>query len=227
MSLIEVLGKASREYLSGEGQQSGLRLKPGVTPEEFNEFEAKLRGKLPDDVRKLLAFASGVEVDTIGLVDFLGRHSFEFEDAFPFGLPLAGDGEGNFWVQDIREDTGLWDQVFFISHDPPVVALQASSLEEFLKQILNSGERSYPDALLQVKKNAVDRIWATDPYLIPLEEALLSEDPLISGCAEQLDPGFRIADLRSSDIGSGFSVRGLKTIIKRCGLVPVFAVKNL
>jgi hypothetical protein len=226
VSLVEVLKKASGAYLSVEGKQHGFTLRPGLTPEELKEFEARLPGELPVEIRELLAFASGLEVDAIGLVDFLGRHPFAFDDAFPDGLPLAGDGEGNFWLQDVREDTGLWDQIFFVSHDPLVVALQAHSLEQFLKQLLNPEDFSYPDALLNVKKNAVDRIWANDPYTIPLEVALSSEDRMISECAEQLEAGFRIADLRVADIGSGFRVKGLKTLVRRCGPSPIFAIKT-
>jgi len=202
-------------------------MQAGLTPQEVRGFESRLPGKLPGEIQDLLAFASGFENNAVGLVDFLGRHPFEFTDAFPYGLPIAGDGDGNFWVQDVREDTGLWDKVFFVSHDPPVVAVQAHSLEEFLSQILDFGKSPNDDPLLRVKKDAVDRIWTNDPDLIPFEVALSSEDNELSQCAKQLEDGFRIADLRFAKLGSGFSLRGLKTIVRRCGPPAIFAVKSL
>jgi hypothetical protein len=225
VSLIELLNRASGGDSSEQGPQ--IDMQPGLTPADINKFEATLPGKLPGEVRDLLAFSSGFEVDTIGLVDFLGRHPFEFKDAFPRGLPVAGDGDGNFWVQDVREDTGQWDRVFFVSHDPSVVVVQANSLEEFLSQILDVNKPLNQSPLLRVKTDAVECIWKNDPYLVSLEAAISSGDVELSQCAKRLDDGFGIADLRFSEPGSGFSVRGLKTIVMRCGPSPIFAVKNL
>ena len=106
MSLVELLNRTSEKNFAGEPQRIAIRLQPGLTPQEIKEFETAFPGQLPSGVQQLLAFASGFEVEPIGLVDFLGRHPFEFKDAFPYGVPLAGDGEGNFWVQDIQ--TRFW-----------------------------------------------------------------------------------------------------------------------
>lgn len=116
--------------------------------------------------------------------------------------------------------------MFFVSHDPPVIAVQAHSLEAFLNQVLETRTTTDDNPLFHVKEHDVDWIWQSDPYLISLQDALSSGDDLIAHCAKQLGDGVSIADLRDADIGAGFSLRGLETIVRRCGSLPIFAVKN-
>lgn len=226
----EALQKALSENLTTrEGRPLEPTLWGSLETQAMVEFERRLPENLPHEIKELLALASGFEFAYVGRVDFRGELPFEFEDAFPCGLSLAGDGEGNFWVQDIRPDTGAWGAVFFVSHDPPVIVVQAPSLAEFLNQIFDIGRPPHNNALAQIKTVITPRIWADDPYLIKVEVARSSPDSALSAFAKQLAHGFGIADLRQSEVASGLSYNshGSKTSIVRYGLEAIFATEKV
>lgn len=205
-------------------QSSGIELQPGLSAEELLALEQRLGLPLPPDMRELLAFARGFACERAGEVDFTGSLPFAFESAFPCGVPVAADGMGNFWVVDANPATGAWGPVFFASHDPPVMALQARDLAAFLAQVLAPGQSS---ALDQVREKAVFRIWREKPGLLTKDQALQSEDPELAAFAAQLDERFEICDLRGADVGQGFAWgrAGPRAEVRRHGAALIFAVQ--
>jgi hypothetical protein len=218
----------SEDLRSREGSKLALNLETGLSAQEIQEFEGRFPKGLPVEIRELLAFSSGFEFAPFGLVDFRGRLPFEFEDAFPDGLPLAGDDSGNFWVQDIHPESGLWGAIFFVSHDPPVVVVQATLLVDFLHQIFDFGRAPYKSAIANIKEKVVPQIWADDSYSIKVEDARSSSDSTMSTFARQLPENSKIIDLRPGKIGSGFSFgsHGSETRVQRYGDEPIFAVEG-
>jgi hypothetical protein len=225
MEPLDVLKKALQTH-SIQKYGTTIKLHEALSEQEIGDLKRRLPNKLPGEIRKLLAFTSGFEFPPFGLVDFCGRLPFQFKEAFPFGLPVANDDAGNFWIQDIRSDTGIWGQVFFVCHDPPVIAIQAQTLVEFLEKIFDLKNVRSRGHLKQTIEVGVDRIWASDSSSMSFEEAAMSHDPILAACAKQLDQAFTFVDLRTSEIGSGFVYGSPGSIVRRCGADPVFAVKN-
>src|SRR6267378_3758005 len=136
-----------------------VTLLPGLSEEEIAQFQKGKPGRLPDHIRALLSYSAGFLLPSVGNVHFTGTGGFEFSNAFPGSLALLADGSGNFWVVDINPSNGEWGTIFFVSHDPPVLVVQAPELGEFLLQILEPSESNPKNALNYVRKEAVPRIW--------------------------------------------------------------------
>jgi cell wall assembly regulator SMI1 len=182
-----------------------VTLKPGVSREEIAEFQKRLPGPLPDDIRELLVYSAGFDLASVGSVNFTRATDSQFTKALPFAVTLLGDGSGNFWVVDVNGKNGAWGAVFFVSHDPPVLVVQAQELRTFLSQILDPSHSDPKNGLNHVRKVSAMRIWKDDPWLISVRDARNVQDPVVSNFAEQLPENFRLADLRPKEVGSGFS----------------------
>jgi hypothetical protein len=132
------------------------------------------------------------------------------ELAFADALPIAADGSGNFWVVDVDPQSGAWGTVFYLCHDPCDVVLQATSIAEFLEQVLQSGK---PDEWRLISALSSDH-------------PRIQQDEELRAFADELDGGYRIADLRAKEIGSGFSYEqdGDVKSVRRLGTQLVFAI---
>src|ERR671910_880335 len=106
MTPLEIIRQAQADVLIDEdGQVVTLELIPGLSQAELQDFADQMPCRIPPEVSELLGSCSGF-YGTLEQVDFTGRDlTFEFEAAFPFGLPLAADGYGNFWVVDLHPNT--------------------------------------------------------------------------------------------------------------------------
>lgn len=203
------------------------KLSPGLSEEEIAHFQKQLPGPLPDHIKTLLSYSAGFLLPSVGNVHFTGTDGFEFPNAFPGSLALLADGSGNYWVVDINLTNGAWGAIFFVCHDPPVLAIQAPGLDEFLLQILEPTESNPKNALKYVQKESLNRIWKDDPWLISMHEARSVQDPIVSRFANQLPENFRLADLRPREVGSGFSwgSAGPNTEVRRDGADLLFGVE--
>ena len=199
MTPKEVIQKALKEsFEDDQGNTYRLQLNPGLTETELENLSDHLFGRpLPSDARELLTFTSRFTVPQLGQIDFRGNDAFEFADLLPGGVPLAGDGCGNFWVLDVRADTGKWGPVFFASHDPPVIVVQAPHLAAFLDQVLDLGRPNRENMLRYVIEEATSRLSAKNPHALDVEDASRSPGDLLSSFAKQLADNFWVADLRA------------------------------
>jgi hypothetical protein len=202
-----------------------MDLKPGLSEEELLQFAAQFPVPLPAEIRELLLHTRGFDFEPVQEVELLGNDGFEYLDAFPHGLPICGDGYGNFWVVDVNPESGAWAPIFYACHDPPVFAIQGATLEEFLQELFKLG-RGEPNAIDRVHQEAVFEIWESNPGLVPAPEARESADPDIRRFAADLPDNAHIADLRDLRAGSGFSWgrHGPTTDVKRDGPRLIFAV---
>ena len=203
-------------------------LTPGLSAPEIKLFQQRLPGPLPKDIEELLTYAAGFRSPSSGTVSFTGTPGFEFTRVFPFAIPLLADGLGNFWVVDINGNTGSWDAVFFASHDPAVIVVQASDLRAFIAQTLDHAGTSPRNALDYVRNQALNRIWGSDPWVVPVKQARALHDPVLSNFAKELPDNFRVADLRSKEIGSGFkwATAGPDTVIRRKDQELIFGIQE-
>jgi cell wall assembly regulator SMI1 len=229
MSLKEMVLRASADNLTTkDGRPIFLQLGSGLTSEEIDNFQERLGVSIPAEIIDLLGITSGIEIKSLGYLDLLGNYEFSFEEAFPMGLPILKDNAGNFWIVDIHPDTGAWRAIYFVCHDPPVIVIQARTLEDFLDQIIQAFKPPHTNLLSYVQDEAVNQIYASSAYFIEPDQARRSPDVLLSTFANSLSNNCKLADLRHAQIGSGFNygLYGPTTTVKRFGAEPIFAVEG-
>jgi cell wall assembly regulator SMI1 len=201
------------------GKPHVLELLPPATDAELRALEAELPCPVPEDVRAALRVAKGLAngpLESFSLVDLAG---FGLDEVFPCPYSVAHDGFGNYWVLDLLPDSPAWGPVFYACHDPPVIAYQAPTLEDFLLAAVamwQAGPRSIVDV---VHEEVVHRIWREHSGAMTAAEAASSPDPVVRDFAANLPPGGFVADLRSAGVGDGFAWGrfGPRTELRRAG----------
>lgn len=209
MSIISRLQEFDGKELGEDdyGKPVVGRLIPGLTQREFQELQGLIPCQIPAQVRELLALARGLE-PALELMDFSGlslQADWTKKDFLPHALPVAGDGAGNFWIVDLEPRSKDWGPVFYVSEDPPVLAWQAKTFEEFLSQLISfaSFEEGSPINLVHDQYASV--IWAENPNLISAEKAITPGDPDLGLFVQSLKKGYSFVDLRRGRAGDGFS----------------------
>jgi SMI1 / KNR4 family (SUKH-1) len=229
MTPLEIIRRSQTGTLIDEdGNVVTLELFPGLSNTELQDFANRVPCRIPPEIAELLGACSGFS-GTVEQVDFSGRDlMFEFDAAFPYGLPIAADGYGNFWVVDLHPGTTTWSPIYFACHDAPVILYQADSLDQFLRELFRMFEPPHQSLIDDVHEDRLAHVWQTNPGVLSHEQCLRSEDPILSAFARELDESFQIIDLRLAKPGDGFSWGryGPKTQIQRFGTHAVFAYKK-
>lgn len=226
MDPVETIERAQATGLVDEdGDEVTLELAPGRSPAEIEGLGAELGVPLPRELRELLAHTAGIDGTALDAIDFTGRSlSYEDKEVFPAGLPIAGDGFGNFWVLDLAPAEAETAVVFFACHDPPVIVVQSPDLGEFLDQVLSKFVPPHESLVDDVREEGVFRIWRENPDTLDHAAALTGDEGL-RAFADELDDRFEFVDLRSAEIGTGFSWGryGPRTEVRRHGYERLFA----
>jgi cell wall assembly regulator SMI1 len=229
MTPLEIIRRAQADTLIDKnGQVVTLELLPGLSRSELREFERQLPCRVPPEIKELMSACRGL-YGTVEQVDFTGRDlTFEFEAAFPYGLPIAADGYGNFWVVDLRPHTLRWGPIYFACHDPPVVLYQATSLEQFLRELFRMFKLPHQSLIDDVHEDRLAHVWHTNPGVLSYEQCLCSGDPTLSAFARELGESFQVIDLRRAKPGDGFSWGryGPRILVRRYGMHAVFAYQK-
>jgi hypothetical protein len=218
----------ARTLIDEDGNIVTLELLPGLSRAEMRDFARRVPCVVPEEITELLGACGGLE-GVIDQVDFAGRlATFEFEAAFPHGLPLATDGFGNFWIVDLQPNSRRWGPIYFVCHDAPVILYQSDSLEDFLIELFRMLEPPHESLIDDVHEDRLARVWKTNPGVLSHEQSFRSEDPVLSAFARELDDTFRIVDLRGARPGDGFSWGryGPNTRIERFRTHAVFAYQK-
>jgi hypothetical protein len=161
----------------------------------------------------------------LGNIDFTGEsEGFEYEAAFPRCIPIAHDGFGNFWVLDGSPEGAAVAPVFFACHDAPVILYQSPSLADFLAEVVNMYRPSHQSLVNDVSQDRLFHVWRKNPGTMTVAEAAQG-DQVLRAFASTLDERFTVVDLRSPQVGMGFSWgrHGSKTEVRRHGDARVFA----
>jgi hypothetical protein len=226
---LEIIRQAQADTLVDEdGRVVTMELLPGLSREELEDFARQLPCRIPGEIAELLGACRGF-YGTVEQVDFTGRDlMFEFEAVFPFGLPIAADGYGNFWVVDLHPATTEWGPIYFACHDAPVILYQADSLEQFLSELFRMFKPPHRSLVDDVHEDRIAHVWRTNPGVLSYEQCLHSDDPVLSAFARELDSSFQIIDLRRAKPGEGFSWGryGPRALVKRFGTHAVFAYQK-
>ena len=227
----ETIQAALAQDLIGEDRKPvRVRLLPGLTKEEVDEFSRSLPVPPSDDVRDLLEFCSGIE-GTLERIDFTGRSlsdGFGLDFLAPHGLPIAHDECGNYWVVDLQPEGVDWGPIYFCCHDAPVMLLQAATVQQFVSEVFKMYTPPHKGLIDDVHDDRLFYVWRKNPGVIAYASALASPDPDIQTFAAGLDARFELIDLREAPIGMGFSWGryGPKTEVKRFGSKPIFAYRR-
>jgi len=230
MRPIDIVRQASQQPLTTKGgDPAPLTLEPPLCDADMHALAARLPCPFPPDVRDLLSFCSGFSGGAIDFVDFTGRQCmFEYEPAFPHGLPIAADGHGNFWVVDLLPTSARWGPIYFACHDAPVILYQSPGLEEFLSELFKLGMPPYKSLVDDVHGDRLFEVWRKNPGVREHGECMSSDDPELRSFAQQLGPTFQFVDMRNPSVGFGFSWGryGANTVVKRHGNLPIFAYER-
>ena len=226
---LEIIRQAQADTLIDEdGQVVTLELLPGLTRAELLEFARQVPCTVPPEIAELLSACRGF-YGTIEQVDFSGIDlGFAFEEVFPFGLAIAADGFGNFWVVDLHPHTVKWGPIYFACHDAPVILYQADTLEGFLSELFRMFKPPHQSLVDDVHEDRLAYVWQRNPGVLSYEQCLQSDDPILSNFARELDESFQVVDLRQAEPGDGFSWGryGPRTVVKRFGTHAVFAYQK-
>jgi len=218
----------ARTLIDEDGNVVTLKLLPGLSRAELQDFADRMPSPLPPEISELLVACSGLD-GTIDQVDFTGRDlMFELGPAFPHGLPIAHDGFGNFWVVDLQPHRTRWGPIYFACHDAPVILYQSDSLEEFLIELFRMYAPPHQSLIDEVHEDRLARVWRTNPGVLSYEQCLRSGDPVLSAFSREIDESFQVVDLRGAKPGDGFSWGryGPNTKIKRFGTHALFAYQK-
>jgi hypothetical protein len=229
MTPLEIIRRAQADTLVDEdGKVVTLELLPALSQTELSDFALQVPCRIPPEIVELLSACRGF-YGTVEQVDFTGRDlMFEFEAVFPFGLPTAADGYGNFWVVDLHPHATKWGPIYFACHDAPVILYQADSLEQFLSELFRMFKPPHRSLVDDVHEDRIAQVWQTNPGVLSYEQCRESDDPILSAFARELDESFQIIDLRRAKPGDGFSWGryGPRTLVKRFGTHAVFAYQK-
>jgi hypothetical protein len=221
---VEVVRRArTAELVDPDGGEVVLDIAPGLAADEIDQLRAELGIPLPRELTALLYETRGI--NGIEPLDFTGRTmDVELADVSPLGLRIAADGFGNFWVLDLTPVEVDVAPVFFACHDPPVLLYQGHSLGHFLDELLRMYEPPHASLVDDVRADRLFNVWGTNPGTFDHPHALAGDDDLREFAAE-VDDSFLFVDLRSPEIGMGFSWGryGPRTDVRRHGYERLFA----
>src|SRR5258706_9505246 len=136
MDPLEAIRRAQAGRLvRKDGKEVELQLAPGLGPTDIERVAAETGAPLSRELRILLERTAGIDGGPLQAIDFTGHSlSLGAPDTLPWGLPIAGDGFGNFWVVDLPPDEVDTAPVFFACHDPPVLLYQSPDIGGFLHE---------------------------------------------------------------------------------------------
>ena len=106
---------------------------------------------------------------------------------------------------DLLSTTSSWQPVFYACHDPPVIAYQAATIEDFLRDTVAMWQVDRRSAVDIVHEDVVMQIWRTNPHLQTAARLLESTDAVAQAFAMSLPPQALVIDLRHPQFGRGFS----------------------
>jgi len=217
---------AGQRLVDTDGDVTHLELLPPATEQQIRELEAKLPGPLPDEIRAALAVTTGFANSPLESFALLDLEGFGLGEAFPHPYSIAHDGFGNYWILDVLPDATEWGPVFYACHDPAVIAYQAPSIEQFVKDVVAMAPDDTRSPINRVHETVVHTLWRDHAALITQAAAAASSDPTLRDFAECLTPDAVIADLRDPRPGSGFAwgMFGPRTDIQRFGTHRMWAL---
>ncbi len=209
MSPVEIIRAAmASELVNEDGEAWEIKLLPGLTAAEIQAFETSLGFELPPATRELLEFTNGFEDGPLVLVDFSAADEYVGIDGSEFGwktLGMAADGCGNLWGYALSRDSTDLGPIYYFCHDAPVFLYQSPDLAHFLTELFAWCRPPFKSLVDDVHADRLKEVWLENPDLIAVEDARLMPDAVVADFARTLPDGWQVIDLRTPEIGAGFS----------------------
>ncbi|NVK41428.1 MAG: SMI1/KNR4 family protein [Oceanospirillaceae bacterium] len=188
------------QYESEDGDAYKVELLEGMGQPEIEQLKKTLPNQhLPTEIEELLKFCRGFEFYGLEEVRFDSFGHFGFEEVFPNSVQLAGDGFGNFWIQDI-DSKGNWNEVYYVCHDPAVIVKHSDNLTQFIEHVDEFGRVGGESNLDTIHEQIVFDIWNEKVGIMERNERDYDFESTI-----ELPEAFLIADLTNEPIKTGFS----------------------
>jgi cell wall assembly regulator SMI1 len=180
MDPLEAIRRAQATRLVDEdGDEVEFELAPSLPPADIERLADELGVPLSRELRALLERTAGIDDGPLESIDFTGQSlSFEAPEAFPSGLPIAGDGFGNFWILDLTPDEVETAPVFFACHDPPVILYQSPNIGDFLHEAFRMLVPPHASAVDDVHEDRLFNVWRDNPGTTERSAALASDERL-------------------------------------------------
>jgi hypothetical protein len=114
--------------------------------------------------------------------------------------------------------------VFFACHDAPVVLYQGPDLGHFLHETFRMYVPPHASLVDDVHEDRPFNVWGTNPGVLDQAAALAGGGEL-AAFAGELDESYLFVDLRTPEVGMGFSWGrfGPRTKVRRFGFERLFA----
>jgi hypothetical protein len=225
MTAVEHIKAAQQaELVDEDGDPIHLELSPALRGDEIDSLQTHVGQPLPEELRMILSFCSGIDGCLDG-IDFTGASmAFEHKEVFPNGLPIARDGCGNFWVLDLTPHTAKAAPVFFACHDAPVILYQSPDLACFLAEVFRMTTPPHKSLVAEVHEDRLFDVWRKNPGVLDQPTAAAASDAVLRSFASGLPAHFQIVDLRCVSPGMGFSWGryGPQTEVRRHGYERIF-----
>lgn len=216
------------EFLDEDGEKIQITLLSPLTTDEIAQFKSTIpKENIPHELINLLRHSRGIIIkySLFNEIRFDDIGEFGFHQLIQLCLTLTGDGAGNFWIQEITSE-GIFGEVFFVCHDPPVLIKQADNLKEFLDQIkehLHNPEESF---ITEISDKKLIQIYKSEERLIKFTDAIKSQDNIMSEFAKNFDTQWVFGDLRKAKIGSGVRIEANYENTVRNGDELIWAFKK-
>jgi hypothetical protein len=196
-----------REWTNRAGKVERVELAPPVSEAEIDALAAEWGVPVPAAARDVLRVTQGVgPLPMLDWVNFTGTWDRDVLEAlFPYTLPIAADGYGNYWSVDVLPGSDVFGPVFYVCHDPSTVVYQSADVAAFIEGLIELTQPPHAGPLHFVHEQAVYAVCHGNEAGVEPEEALASGDEVLRAFAESLPPGVAlIADLRNARMGDGF-----------------------
>jgi hypothetical protein len=201
----EIKAAQAAELVEEDGDPVEFEFAPPLSAEKIDALARERGVSPPRELQQVLAYTAGIDGVLEG-IDFTGENGgAEADEVFPFGWPIAIDGFGNHWLVDATPEDADTAPVFFVCHDPPVVLYQSPSLAHFLHETFQMYVPPHRSLVDDVHDDRPFNVWGTNPGVIECPTARAGDDDELRAFADALDDRFLIVDLRSPDVGMGFS----------------------
>ncbi len=188
------------QYESEDGDAYKVELLEGMSQPEIEQLKKTLPNQhLPTEIEELIKYCRGFEFYGLEEVRFDSFGHFGFEEVFPNSIQLAGDGFGNFWIQDI-DSKGNWNEVYYVCHDPAVIVKHSDNLTQFIEHVDEFGRVGGESNLDTIHEQIVFDIWNEKIGIMERNERDYDFESTI-----ELPEAFLIADLTNEPIKTGFA----------------------
>lgn len=214
----------SNEYKTEDDELYRIELLKPLTESEIDELRKSVPNQfLPDKIAELLRFARGFVFHGLEEIRFDAFGHFGFEEMFPYSVQLAGDGFGNFWIQDI-DSRGNWKSIYYVCHDPAVIVKHSENLAEFIKHVDEFGAVGNQSNLDIIHEKIVWDVWDEKTGIMEKND----KDYDFENTGTELPNVFLVADLTDKPIKAGFpwGKFGPKSKIIRPTEEPVWIIEK-